>query len=217
MAGALTTRALVLGVVRLFEPINGYQVTRELMSWDVEAWAKLRPGSVYSMLTTLTKQGAITRHDLAEGQRSVAVYQVSGSGRVEFSELIRSLLDGSRGFDRTALDTGMAFAPYLKRAEVIEALTARIDRLDAVNASVHTKIAEAGLSVPPHVAHMLTLDRDLLRAERNWLADFRDRVEVGFLTFLGEVEQWQPAPEDPGWEMVEQSRRYRDQIEALRR
>lgn len=217
MAGALTTRALVLGVVRLFEPINGYQVTRELMSWDVEAWAKLRPGSVYSMLTTLTKQGAITRHDLAEGQRSVAVYQVSDSGQVEFSELIRSLLDGSRGFDRTALDTGMAFAPYLKRADVIGALTARIDRLDAVNASVHTKIATAGLSVPPHVAHMLTLDRDLLRAERNWLADFRDRVEVGFLTFLGEVEQWQPAPEDPGWEMVEQSRRYRDQIEALRR
>ena len=81
MAGAFVTRALVLGVVRLFEPINGYQVTRELLSWRVEDWARLKPGSVYSMLGTLAKQQLILRHDLEDGSRTVAVYETTEEGR----------------------------------------------------------------------------------------------------------------------------------------
>lgn len=41
---ALTTRILVLGVVRIFGPANGYQLRRELLSWEVERWAHLNPG-----------------------------------------------------------------------------------------------------------------------------------------------------------------------------
>ena len=61
---ALTTRILVLGPCSIFGPANGYQLRRELLSWEVERWAYLNPGSIYSMLTTLEKQGAIVRHDL---------------------------------------------------------------------------------------------------------------------------------------------------------
>ncbi len=46
---------LVLGVVTIFEPANGYQIRRKLLSWRVEDWADLKPGSVYSMLTALVK------------------------------------------------------------------------------------------------------------------------------------------------------------------
>ncbi|MBA8794425.1 DNA-binding PadR family transcriptional regulator [Friedmanniella endophytica] len=214
MAGAFVTRALVLGVVRLFEPVNGYQVTRELMSWQVEDWAKLKPGSVYSMLATLTKQDAILRHDLTDGTRPVAVYETTASGRDEFARMIREALDGSQGFERPVLDTGLAFAPYLTRREVITALDARLDRLDAVGAEVAEAIAGAGQTVPPHVAHMMGLDQSLRTAERTWLADFRDRLDDGYLAFLGEPQTWMPGPDDAGWEMVEQRRRYRELLDA---
>ena len=46
------TRLLVLGAVRIFQPAHGYLVRRELLSWDVENWAAINPGSIYNMLRT---------------------------------------------------------------------------------------------------------------------------------------------------------------------
>jgi len=37
------TRLLLLGAVAIFEPVNGYQIRRELVSWGVESWANIRP------------------------------------------------------------------------------------------------------------------------------------------------------------------------------
>ena len=41
---ATETRLLLLGTVMLFEPVNGYQLRRELLSWQVEDWAHVNPG-----------------------------------------------------------------------------------------------------------------------------------------------------------------------------
>jgi len=54
-----TTRLLVLGVVRIFQPVHGYDLKRELISWHVEEWASLATGSIYSQLKTLVKEGMI--------------------------------------------------------------------------------------------------------------------------------------------------------------
>ena len=77
---ATETRLLVLGAVRLFEPVNGYQIRRELMSWEVDQWAHINPGSIYSSLSTLGKQGYVDRHDLVDGTREVAVYRARRPG-----------------------------------------------------------------------------------------------------------------------------------------
>ena len=61
---ATETRLLVLGAVRLFEPVNGYQIRRELLSWGVEEWANIAPGSIYHGLSTLAERGHLVRHDL---------------------------------------------------------------------------------------------------------------------------------------------------------
>ena len=52
-----TTRLLVLGVVRLFQPVHGYEVRRELLSWRAQEWASVKPGSIYNALKTLTREG----------------------------------------------------------------------------------------------------------------------------------------------------------------
>ena len=47
-----TTRMLLLRAVAMLEPVNGYQIRRELVSWRVDEWANLGPGSIYSGLVT---------------------------------------------------------------------------------------------------------------------------------------------------------------------
>jgi DNA-binding PadR family transcriptional regulator len=45
-----TTRLLVLGVMRLFQPVHGYDVRPELLSWGADQWANVAPGSVYGAI-----------------------------------------------------------------------------------------------------------------------------------------------------------------------
>ncbi|RKH24127.1 PadR family transcriptional regulator, partial [Corallococcus sp. CA031C] len=72
-----TTRLLLLGADGLFEPVNGYQIRRELMSWQADQWANVAPGSIYHGLARLSADGLLTRHDVTEGARDVAVYQLT--------------------------------------------------------------------------------------------------------------------------------------------
>jgi DNA-binding PadR family transcriptional regulator len=61
------TRLLLLGAVALFEPVNGYQIRRELLSWQVVRRANTNPGSIYHGLSSLSSQGHLVRHDLVDG------------------------------------------------------------------------------------------------------------------------------------------------------
>ena len=53
MVAMSTTRLVVLGAIRQFQPVHGYFLRRELMSWHVDEWAKIQPGSIYNALRTL--------------------------------------------------------------------------------------------------------------------------------------------------------------------
>ena len=216
MAGPLT-RMLVLGVIVLFEPLNGYQIRRELLSWGVQDWAELKPGSIYSMLRTLERQHKVCRWDLPESDsRSVAVYLTTETGRSDFAALVRGGLDGSLGTDHTTFTTAMSFLPLSTRAEALTALTHRRERLETQVMALVTQVNESGSLLPPHVGHLLGLDHRLRASEVSWLTDFIDLVRGGALSFADETAApWAPAPEDAEWEMVEQRRRYRAQIAEL--
>ena len=217
MSSATMTRMLLLGVVSVFQPVNGYQARRELLSWGVEQWADLKPGSVYSMLTTLTKQRLLVRHDLREGHRTVAVYGVSDAGSAEFTRLVAAGLAESETMDRTLFKTALSFSPFLPRQEVLRGLRSRVGRVVEMRRDLMEKIElnASAQFMPPHVAHSLVLDVTLMEAELTWLRDFVTMLEAGSLTFSGEPGGWMPPPEDSGWEMAEQSARYREQIAAM--
>ena len=53
-----STRLLVLGCVRIFQPVHGYFLRRELVSWEVDQWAHVHPGSIYNALKSLTRCGS---------------------------------------------------------------------------------------------------------------------------------------------------------------
>lgn len=216
---ALTTRILVLGVVKLFGPANGYQLRRELLSWQVERWAALNPGSIYSMLATLEKQNAITRHELsARGDdRAATVYTVTEAGDAEFHRLITSALNTvPDSGDVLPLRVGANFASMLSRAEFLAALRARRDILNQGIPAFAAAIAELqrDTTVPPSVAIELQLEQRLAQAQLDWLGGLIAQVEAGGLYFLGEDDKiaWAPSPDDPGWRMFHEREGYRERI-----
>ena len=74
------TRLLLLGGVAMFQPVNGYQIRRELVSWQVDRWANIKPGSIYHGLGRLAEEGLLRRTDLVDAGREVAVYEVTEAG-----------------------------------------------------------------------------------------------------------------------------------------
>jgi DNA-binding PadR family transcriptional regulator len=86
-----STRLLVLGVVRFMQPVHGYDVRRELVSWRVEDSANVKAGSIYSALKTLEKDGLIevTGRMRADGKPERTEYVLTPEGEKESTLLLR--------------------------------------------------------------------------------------------------------------------------------
>ena len=207
---ATETRLLVLGAVSLFEPVNGYQIRRELLSWKVEEWAHIKPGSIYSSLSTMTKQGFLRRHDLLDGTREVAVYTSTEAGRAELDTLFGRALEEVRALDPLPAFTALSMCAIFPRSTVAGHLETRRRRLDVHLESLERAAATAGSGLaPPHVARILELQLATTRAERAWTAELLGEIGSGGLAFAGEPQSWQPAADDPGWQMHADRERYR--------
>jgi DNA-binding PadR family transcriptional regulator len=216
---ALTTRMLVLGAVKIFGPANGYQLRRELLSWNVEHWASVNPGSIYSMLGTLEKQAAITRHELAAAgdDRAATVYTVTEGGDAEFHRLITQAISTvPDSGDVLPLRVASNFASTLSRDEFAAALSERRQLLaDGIPQFVEAiQQLKSDTTVPPSVAIELELEQGLAQAQLAWVTKLLASVAGGGLYFRGEDDKvsWAPAADDPGWPMFHERENYRSRI-----
>jgi len=203
------TRMLLLGAVALFEPVNGYQIRRELISWQVEDWANVNPGSIYNGLSTLTRQGHVVRHDLSDAGREVAVYEMTDAGRDELRRLMAMSLEDVDLYDSVAFHAAFGMLPLIRRSAAIAHLQTRLAALEQTIAEYDEAAGEKRELAPPHA--MLALDLQIARArtERTWLVEALDDVRSGQLSFLGEAWTWEPAADDPGWQMNLDREKYR--------
>src|SRR5437588_7757127 len=85
------TRLLVLGAIRIMQPVHGYDVRRELLSWRLEELANVKPGSIYSAIRTLEKDGclAVFAQESSERRPERTTYVLTGEGEKEFQTLLR--------------------------------------------------------------------------------------------------------------------------------
>jgi DNA-binding PadR family transcriptional regulator len=202
------TRLLLLGAVAIFEPVNGYQIRRELLSWGVESWANIRPGSIYNGLATLAQRGDLVRHDLEDGSRQVAVYEMSDQGRREFEILYESALSEVRLSGPLAFQTAISMLPLVERGAAQRLLRRRLANLDALVDGEDLAGADPE-HVPPHARAMVDYWARVARVERDWVQELLARIDAGELAFLGEPTDWTPAADDPGHQMTEDRDRYR--------
>jgi len=215
MLASDTTRMLVLGVCVLFEPANGYQLRRELLSWNVQSWANVNPGSIYSMLATLAKQGLVLRHDLTIGDavRPIAVYTTTPEGRKELKALVEDGLAVVKAFDQSAFYAALSLMPVvLGRSRVVARLTLRLKNLETMIAEARETIAAVRKTKisPPHVARLFGLAEVLPEAEREWVEGLLGDIRAGAMVFRGEpgTESWHPLPGDPAWRMRAEREQY---------
>jgi DNA-binding PadR family transcriptional regulator len=171
-----TVRLLVLGVVRRHGSAHGYAVHRELMSWRVDTWTRVKPPSIYHAIKQLDREGLLagsTPQDSPRGPARVS-YRITASGERTFVELLEQALQSP---DVEEFGAGIAFMRCLPRARVVNLLTAQLATTRSIDGELNlmkSQWPDAG--EPPHAVHLLDLWRGAFRSHATWTADMLDRI-----------------------------------------
>ena len=187
----------MLGCVRIFQPVHGYFLRRELVSWEVDQWAHVHPGSIYNALKSLTRSGLLEEVGVTStGPRPPrTTYRLTDSGEDEFLALLRAglLSVDDATFFLTAVN--MSFA--LPRSEVIQTIETRIELLErhlGVLASQIEQILEAK-DTPDTATEVARLISARTRGELEWSREYLGRLAGGAYAFQGEPPMWNPTAE----------------------
>jgi len=192
-----TTRLLLLGVVRIFQPAYGYQLRRELLTWNVQQWANINPGSIYTGLRTLAKHGYLQELEEGAGNKPGRTsYKLTSDGESEYFSLLRAALWTVDGFKPDQMQVALSFLWSLRRDEVLAALESRIVQLEQRSRFVpfsERQVLEDP-ATPDHVIEMFRITDARDHGELEWTRAFRARVADGDYTFAGEANSWRPRP-----------------------
>lgn len=180
---------LVLAVVRILQPVHGYDVRRELLAWQAETWANVKPGSVYGALNTLQREGLIevegVGQDGARPERTT--YRITTEGERQFGDMVREAVWSTERPKNPYL-ASVALMPHLPREEVVAALRARILKFEAELSQwrrEEQRILEGSGNPaegdPYHVADAVRLSADHIEADLNWSRKTLARIESGEL------------------------------------
>ena len=188
------TRLLVLGVIRTMQPVHGYEVRRELVSWRIDATTNVKPGSVYGAIRTLEKDGCLAVHAREGGDTRPerTTYVLTGEGEKEFQLLLREAW-WTVTAAKEPLIPALTLMLFLPRAELIRAVQARIGalegELDAMafgRAAIRDGATGADGGVPEHVRELYDFMTARMRAELEWSRRFQRRLREGAYRFAGE-------------------------------
>jgi DNA-binding PadR family transcriptional regulator len=173
---------MILGLVKWMQPVHGYDVRRELLSWSADRWANIQPGSIYHALRKLTEEGLLREVAIEQvGARPArTTYEITPAGVDEFETLLRQywwqLHDVTDPFA-----AAFSFLPALPREEAIAALRNRAQLLQASAKSMRSSLESAWIreSKPVNVAWMFELWIARAEAEIGWCERIADRIEAG--------------------------------------
>ncbi len=176
----------------MFQPVHGYDVRRELVSWHAHEWGSVAPGSIYNALKTLAKEGLIATAgtDQVGGRPERTLYKITADGQRELSALLRETL-WKWQMPADPLVAAVALMGFMKRDELIAGLEARVATIqgEALN-SQHALEEIDDVETPAHVREMLWLINARVRAELPWSEAFIARLKAG---------EYRTA-DDPPWE-----------------
>lgn len=189
-----TTRLLVLGVVRIFQPVHGYEVRRELITWRAQDWASVQSGSIYNALKTLTRDGflEVAGTNQVGGRPERTSYQLTSAGEEEFRTLLREEWWTVR-MPTDPLMAAVSFIAFVPRAEAIAALEQRTAQIHSMVRGIEFGIDQHdGVDSPFHVREMMRLMNARVLAEVEWAKQFIARLRNGEYSTLGDPP-WEPA------------------------
>ena len=188
------TRLLVLGAIRFMQPVHGYEVRRELVSWRLEQHTNVKPGSIYGAIRTLEKDRcvAVQSRKGADDRPERTTYVLTREGETEFQLLLREAWWAVTS-PKEPLVPALGLMPFLPRAELVRALDARIGALEAQldgisfqRAAIKDGATGAEGGIPEHVREIMDFVSARARAELDWSRAFQRRLRNGAYRFAGE-------------------------------
>ncbi len=140
---------MILGLVRWMQPVHGYDVRRELLSWSADKWANVQPGSIYHALRKLTEEGLLraVATEQVGARPARTTYEVTAKGEDEFETLLRNFW-WSISEPADPFVAAFSFLPALPRAEAAAALRNRANLLRAGVESMRASL-RVGLGAQP--------------------------------------------------------------------
>jgi len=176
-------RLLILGVLRLRQPVHGYDVRRELEAWRAEQWANIAYGSIYFALNKMAEEGliAVVGRDQAGKGPKRTTYAITERGEGAFQRLLRE----SWWEPRPVIDpflVALTFMNELPRDELLAALRHRADRArHLAEAMGYAASSPAMGDAPRHIAENFRLSAEHAAAELRWIERAIAKVESGEL------------------------------------
>jgi DNA-binding PadR family transcriptional regulator len=186
---------MILGLVKWMQPVHGYDVRRELLSWEADKWANVAPGSIYHALRKLTDEGMLREVATQQvGARPArTTYEITSKGDREFETLLRSHWWGLEQ-PTDPFMVAFSFLPALPRDEAASALGNRAQMLRAINDKMRAgKDSDCIRGKPAHVAWMWELSIARAEAEIAWCERIAGLIESGtsyFPATVHDAEDW---------------------------
>ncbi|MGC4878109.1 PadR family transcriptional regulator [Micromonospora sp. DT43] len=195
---------MILGLVRWMQPVHGYDVRRELLSWSADKWANVQPGSIYHALRKLSEEGLLraVATEQVGARPARTTYEVTPKGEDEFETLLRNFWwNLSEPSDPFA--AAFSFLPAMPRAEAAAALRNRANLLRAGVESMRASLESDWVRnrKPVHVGWMFELWAARAEAEMGWCERIAERIDSGVSYLPGELENvegwsgWKDGPE----------------------
>ena len=177
-------RILILGVLRDAGPLHGYDIRRELETWDAEQWANIAYGSIYFALGKLSEEGLleVVAAEGIKNRPARTIYAITDKGREEFERLLRDWWWQPRAVI-DPIQVALTFMNKLPRKELLSVLRYRADLLRA-HLAVGQRLDPTqpkGPGAPRHITENFRLMLMLGETRLRWLEELIGKVERGEL------------------------------------
>jgi DNA-binding PadR family transcriptional regulator len=172
---------MILGLVQLMQPVHGYDVRRQLLSWNADKWANVQPGSIYHGLRKLTEEELLREVATEQvGARPArTTYEITEKGQAEFESLVRNYW-WNLASPPDPFMAAFSFLPALPRSEASAALRNRAAQLRSAVEYLHVSTgAEWARQKPAFVSWLWELGIVRAEAEIAWCERTAARIESG--------------------------------------
>ncbi|BEP11735.1 PadR family transcriptional regulator [Acidothermaceae bacterium B102] len=206
MTAMSATRLLVLGVIRIQQPVHAYDVRRELLTWRLEENTNVKPGSIYGAVRTLERDGCIAVHsrESEDSRPERTSYVLTEEGEKEFQFLLRQSwwrLD----LPAEPLIPALSMMMFMSRDELVGALGSRIESLGShlkglafTRETIRDGATGADGTIPEHVREIIDFMTARAKSEQEWTKGLQRRLRAGTYTFA-EERPYPPMGPYRGW------------------
>jgi DNA-binding PadR family transcriptional regulator len=184
-ASGSITRLILLAFLAE-HPMYGYEVRKVLEERQMDRWADIQYGSIYTGLQQLQREGLLRSTEMKRTNRRPphVSYQTTEAGLEALQTLLRQAWLQPE-LVAHPLDIALTFISMLPLDVVIQLLEERLRLLEDLASEVETRQQQLQISDPPIqaiIADLFAHSRHRFHAERTWTLYLLERVRSGSYT-----------------------------------